>query len=716
MKYAQALKKYFGFDTFRDKQKEVVDAILKYKRDVCVVMFTGSGKSLCFQFPAVFVNGMILVISPLISLMNDQQMKLNSNNISACSLNSTVGNKYDIKAGILENKYRLVYITPEYLITQETFITQLYENKLLTAVAVDEAHCTSMWGNDFRQAYKALGCLKDWMPDLPTIALTATATPKVQQDIIKILKLKNPLIIKTTFDRPNLIIKVFPKLHDPIKDILPFVKNNEPTIIYCQTRKMTDDIAYELKKKKIVCGGYHAGMNSDEREKIHRQFSNKKLTCIVATVAFGMGIDSVIRRVIHYGIPKDMESYYQEIGRAGRDGNPSDCILFYALNDMNTNNYFINQITNTAYRNHMVELALSMKNYVFTSECRRKYILEYFGELYPKENCASCDNCLSNKKTHMHDFAKEAKLLLQIVNETGNIYGKMIIINILRGSLSKKIPGKFKKLKAYGMGTFHTENWWRIFMAMLINNGYVKENAISRGNAFSLAVTKKALLWLDAKSKNEKEEKLMLSVPDEMLKLLPIKQQLLPDDIGEVDEDTIDELLEFSKSQDREPDNNKKKGPLDITYDMFQKENKSINEIAKELNLKKITVEEHISKLHKKGCDIDTDRLNFTDEIYETVADKIKELNYPSKLKSIKDELPKNISYLHIKLTQNKMDKEKDKDGADNGADNGDAEVKQDEPCDFKSAVDAFMKSRRNYQIDKEYNNLMQQHMLNLFT
>lgn len=695
MEYVKVLKKYFGFDTFRDKQLEVINALLKYNRDVCVVMFTGSGKSLCFQFPAVYTNRTIIVVSPLISLMNDQQMKLNKNNISTCCLNGTVGNKSDIKSDIINGKYRLIYITPEYLITQENFIKQLYEKKLLIAVAIDEAHCASMWGNDFRQAYKGLNCIKEWMPDIPTIALTATATPKVQQDIIKILKLKNPLIIKTTFDRPNLIIKVLPKLHNPVQDILPLIKNNEPTIIYCQTRKMTDDISYELKKKKIICGGYHAGMSTNEREKVHKKFATNKLNCVVATIAFGMGIDSVIRKVIHYGIPKDMESYYQEIGRAGRDGKSSECILFYSMSDMNTNNYFINQISSLTYRNHMVELALSMKNYIYTYECRRKYILGYFGEKYNKNNCALCDNCLNNKKDFTYDFTREGKLLIQLINETGNTYGKTIIINILRGSNSKKIPPKFKKIQSFGSGTFHTENWWKIFFTMLINHGYIKENPIAGGNSFTLSTTKKSFEWL------ESNNKLILSVPDEMQKLLPIKHNKvkLPDDINDIDNEILDELLESIKDADI-----CKKTPLDITYNMFQNEHKTIDEIANDLNVKKMTIEEHLNKLDKKGYKLDLNRLNYNNDIYTLISNKIKELNYPNTLKTIKDELPKNISYLHIKLTQNRMQKNDKINETQNNT------IIQ--KYNMKHINKIMNDSKRNWKIDKEYDDIIKEHIL----
>lgn len=515
--YEKTLKKYFGFEKFRENQLEIIKHVIEDKKDLCVIMFTGSGKSLCYQFPPVHTNKTALIISPLISLMNDQKMKLDELGIPCCSLNNTVQNKNTLKKEILENKYRLVYTTPEYIITQQSFVQALREKDILISLNLDEAHTISSYGNDFRVAYKQVTCLKDWVPHVPILALTATATLKVQKDIISILKLNEPKIIKTTFDRPNLVISVLPKSNSPMKDMLPYIKNNERTIIYCQTRNGTDELVYQLKKNNINADSYHAGMNTTNRELIHNKFLDKKITCVVATIAFGMGIDTCVRKVIHYGISKDIEGYYQEIGRAGRDGKPAYCYLFYALTDMASNNYFINQISNVAYRNHKIQLALIMKQYIFTSECRRKYILEYFGEKYDKDNCSACDNCLNKKNNvvNMHNFSHEASLLFHTMNLTFNSYGCTMIINVLRGSGSKKIPNGFTKSHLFGSGKNHSDKWWKILIVLLTNEGYIKEHPISGGHAFTLSITSKAKQFLESYIKDD-SIKLMLKIPNDM--------------------------------------------------------------------------------------------------------------------------------------------------------------------------------------------------------
>lgn len=444
--YLTVLKEKFGYDNFRDKQLEIIKAVIDDKKDVCSIMFTGAGKSLCFQFPAVYTEKTVIVVSPLISLMNDQLKKMEALDIPTVCLNSTVYNKNALKADILNNEYRLVYITPEYLVTQETFITELNETGDLLGFYIDEAHCISVYGNDFRESYKKLHYLRKWCPSVPIIALTATATQLVQDEIIKSLKLKKPLLIKTTFDRPNLIIKVRPKSGNYVNDILGVIGKDDLTIIYCQTRKMTESISEKLQKHNINCDIYHAGMSTLERKTVHQKFIDKEIKCIIATIAFGMGVDFTIRKVIHYGIPRNMESYYQEIGRAGRDGLKSECYLFYSISDMNTNNYFINQISNSVYRGHMIQLSLAMKNYIFTTECRRKYILNYFSEEYMNDNCKSCDNCLNKKTTDVHDFAREAKLLFETLNLTDNTYGALMLINILRVQTPKEYRNGLKNL------------------------------------------------------------------------------------------------------------------------------------------------------------------------------------------------------------------------------------------------------------------------------
>lgn len=501
-KYKKALKDKFGFDDFRDKQLEIIKAIIEDKRDVCAIMFTGAGKSLCFQFPPVYCNKTAIIITPLISLMDDQKYKLDAAGIPTCCLNGTVTNKSEIKKDILLNKYRIVYTTPEYISTQDYLLEKMAENDILLMIACDEIHCVN-WGFDFRPEYRNLSCLKEWFPEVPILGLTATATTSVQEDIIETIGLIDPLVIKTTFDRPNLKITMYPK-KKIITDIVPLIQNDEPTIVYCRTRKDTDKISKLLKQNKINCDAYHAGMTTKKRETVHHKFVKNKITCVVATVAFGMGIDKPIRNVIHYGAPMDIESYYQEIGRAGRDGLPASCTLFYSNRDFEINYFLIKQVDDPDHKITKTKLLETMKKYIYTRECRREYILKYFGEKYKNKNCKNCDNCLNKKIVTKYDFTKEALIILDTVYVTGSKYGLTMIINIIRGSTSKKIPTDFFMLDTYGEGADHSVIWWKAFARMLINDSYLVEKPVESGFGFTLSRTVKARKWINTVSENDK--------------------------------------------------------------------------------------------------------------------------------------------------------------------------------------------------------------------
>lgn len=639
--YAEILKANFGFDSFKGHQLEVIKAVLEDKRDVCVIMFTGAGKSLCYQYPAIYTNKVALVICPLISLSNDQAMKMEALGIPVCCLNSSIKYKNLIKEKILKNKYRLVYVTPEFIIKEEDFIKELHANNLLVSVNLDEAHSLSSWGHDFRPAYTELGCIKKWLPNVPILCLTATATKRVQADIIKVMKLDSPLIIKTTFDRANLVINIKPKTQDIMNDLLPVLKKKEPTIIYCQKRKITEEIAKLLNKNGIICESYHAGMGISERDSVHKKFSSDQISCVTATVAFGMGIDITIRKVIHYGIPQDMESYYQEIGRAGRDGNQSICYLFYQLQDMATNNYLLSTITNAAYRNHRIQLSLVMKNFVFSPYCRRRLILEYFDEQYGPTNCGACDNCLKGvvaENIQTHNFAAEANMLLKVMNLTGNVYGSCMLVDVLRGSGAKKILPHFKKFDVYGKGKEYPDKWWKILMTLLINNKYISETFKHGGRAATLMVSPKGTEWLKNYLKKPDDTTLILPIPQEMPELL--------------ENDDKKDIIEVKAKKTR------KIVPIDDVFKLL-KENKNINEISKELEISSLTVERHICELYKKNYDMDLTQFGFNDRIYNLILKKIGNAESDEELKNIKNKLPKSISYLCIKLAIIKKNKPK---------------------------------------------------------
>ena len=447
MKATEILKKYFGYESFREGQQELIDNILKH-RDVLGIMPTGAGKSICYQVPAVMLDGITLVISPLISLMKDQVGPLNQAGIRAAYLNSSLSYAQYRKALSLARgyTYKIIYVAPERLMSEE-FLSFAKEMKI-SMVCVDEAHCVSQWGQDFRPHYLQIREFLQEMPQRPIIsAFTATATTQVKEDILQLLDMKEPYTITTGFDRKNLYFAV-EKPKDKYQALLQYVKNNTEYagIVYCLSRKTVEEVCEHLCSDGFAATRYHAGLSDEERMRNQDDFIYDRKTIMVATNAFGMGIDkSNVRFVVHFNMPKNMESYYQEAGRAGRDGEAADCILLYSGKDVRLNQFLIEQGSGHEDMDEDTRMELlqkekdrlkSMTFYCTIPGCLRHYMLKYFGE--EREGyCGNCSNCLTQYEER--DITQDAACLLECIRHSGERFGKTMIVDIVRGSANAKI-------------------------------------------------------------------------------------------------------------------------------------------------------------------------------------------------------------------------------------------------------------------------------------
>lgn len=477
----EALKAVFGYDSFRPGQEAVINAILE-GRDILAVMPTGAGKSLCYQVPAMLLSGITLVISPLISLMQDQVKALNEAGVNAAFINSSLSEKElnDTFKNAYKGHYKIIYVAPERLMS-EGFIS-FAKSVEISMVTVDEAHCISQWGQDFRPSYMDIAEFINILDKRPIIsAFTATATQNVREDIICSLGLNNPYFLVTGFDRENLFFQV-DKPQNKERFILDFIERHrgESGIIYCATRKNVDSLYTLLRKQHISVGKYHAGMSNEERKQMQNDFVFDYTSIVIATNAFGMGIDkSNVRFVIHYNMPSSMENYYQEAGRAGRDGLNSECILLFSPQDIIINRFLlehkdfsdIDPIDAMTIRERDIKRLQIMEGYCYTTECLRNYILKYFGE-DPKKPCDDCGNCLRQFETL--DMTDEAKKIINCIYESRGRYGKNIIMDTVLGAKTARLTEiGATEYKSYGVLESSNKNLLRRLIEELLLEGYI---------------------------------------------------------------------------------------------------------------------------------------------------------------------------------------------------------------------------------------------------
>ncbi len=498
----EILKKQFGFDGFRELQEEVIDSILAAK-DVLMILPTGGGKSLCYQLPTLMLNGVTVVISPLLALMHDQVVALRANGISAAMVSSMQSFEEikEIEQQLFKKEIKLLYVAPERL--QNEYFLNLLQNLDINFFVIDEAHCVSEWGHEFREDYRKLSLLRQNFPNTPIAAFTATATKAVENDIVKALNLQNPKIVRGKLFRENLTIKAQHRIKDGKAQLLEFIKsfNGESGIVYTISRKSTESIANYLQSRGIKAKPYHAGLSSEVKNQTYAEFIADKLEVVVATIAFGMGIDkSNIRFVAHLSMPKTIENYYQEIGRAGRDGLESQTLLLFGASDILQQKSFLHDLPDTPYKKHAFDKLNAMVKFTTTQECRHKYIANYFDDNIAP--CKSrCDNCLEPDRNSI-DITTNAQKLLSAIYRTGQSFGLHYVIDVLRGSKEQRVlQNRHDNLSVYGIGADLTKAQW-----LTIGDRLLELEAVAIGEFRVYIITKLGIEILKGNQKVEINE------------------------------------------------------------------------------------------------------------------------------------------------------------------------------------------------------------------
>lgn len=684
------LKSVFGYNEFRPQQKEIVESVLS-KKDSIVLMPTGGGKSICFQIPALCFEGTALVISPLISLMKDQVEALKSNGVSAAYFNSSQSDqeKQQIIQQAQEGTLSLLYMAPETLLN---VINNWLTSVDVSMVAIDEAHCVSMWGHDFRPEYTQLVELRKYWPDIPYIALTATADKATRKEIKSKLGLVDPNVFLTSFDRPNISLEVrgnLPK-KDKRKDVLNYIKakEGESGIIYCLSRRETEEWSDYLMEHGIPARHYHAGLTSEERAEVQEDFINDRVPIVTATIAFGMGIDkSNVRWIIHNNLPKNIEGYYQEIGRAGRDGLPSEALLYYNMRDVKLLADFAQD---SPHKGVLIEKLNRMLQFAESPTCRRKTLLSYFGETLI-ENCGNCDVC--ENPPEFISGSLIAQKALSGVMRTNEKIGLNLLIQVLRGSKSFEVFDKgYNKLKTYGVGADLSVKEWHHYLTQLLNQGVLE---IAYDENFNLKVTtfgkrilfngQKVMLssYVEPSNKEISKSKTKTkkgSSDDQlfeklrMLRLQLAKQENVPAYIVFSDatlKDMVDkkpvistDLItvsgvgeqkmikygdKFAKCiKDFLEANPKKKSTYEVTLD-FLNQGLSIPEIALARNIQETTIFSHIAKLYTDNKIVDIEKY-FSQDQLSRVEQALQSIGDSEGLKPIFEELNGEIDYGVIRL------------------------------------------------------------------